>query len=47
MKEGSNEMRQLLRQTDAKIDTAYREYMKIGIEMDRLFTEMSIRARTA
>lgn len=47
VQEGSNEMRQLMRQMDVKIQTALREYLKIGIEMDRLLTELSIRARTS
>lgn len=45
--EGSNEMRALLRQADAKIDASYRQFIKLGIEMDRLLTEMQRRARTA
>lgn len=47
VQDGSKEMRDLLRQMDAKIDASYNSYIKIGIEMNRLLTEMQTRARTA
>ena len=47
VQEGSQEMRQILRQIDAKIAEANSSYLKLGIEMDRLLTEMQRRARTA
>jgi hypothetical protein len=45
--DGSNEMRTLMRQLDAKYAAAYSEFLKIGIEMDRLLTEIDRRNRTA
>ena len=47
VQEGSAEMRGLLRRLDAKLGEANRAYLDIGIEMDRLLTEMQRRARTA
>lgn len=46
VQEGSAEMRQLLRQLDAKLTEANRAYLNIGIEMNRLLTELQRRART-
>ncbi len=45
--DGSNEMRQIMRTMEAKIAEAEQTFIKIGIEMDRLLTEMQRRARTA
>jgi len=47
VKEGSQEMRQILRQVDAKIAEANGQFLKLGIELDRLLTELQRRARTA
>lgn len=47
VRDGSNEMRQLMRQMETKIADAEQTFLRIGIEMDRLLTEMQRRARTA
>jgi hypothetical protein len=45
--DGSAEMRNLMRQLDAKLADAERAYLRLGIEMDRVLTEIQRRQRTA
>jgi hypothetical protein len=40
-------MRQIMRQMESRIAAAEQTYLKIGIEMDRVLTDMQRRARTA
>lgn len=45
--QGNREMSQMLRQLDMKIEAAMREFVNMGVEMDRLLKEMETIRRTA